>query len=102
MRLCVTVKGASWVVFAAASGRVVKMTLKQIAAREKLFSFLALFADCFDRREGRDLLAVDVQGQLCDVHREKVEAIGLRFGTARVAGSVPIVTLPSNARPART
>jgi hypothetical protein len=35
------------------------MTPEQIAALgRKLVSFLALFADCFGRREGRHLLAV--------------------------------------------
>ncbi len=41
------------------------MTLKQIAALgRKLSLFLALFADCFRRCEGRELLRVYVQGQL--------------------------------------
>ena len=48
------------------------MTLKQIAALgKKLVSFLALFADCFARQEGRSLLAVYVKGQLSDLHRKK-------------------------------
>src|SRR5688500_15511259 len=58
------------------------MTLQQIAALGgKLMAFLDLFADCFGRREGRNLLAVYVQGQLSDLHRKTAEAIALRFGT---------------------
>jgi SRSO17 transposase len=65
------------------SRRIVKMTLKQIASMgRKLVAFLRLFSDCFGRREGRDLLAVYVKGQLCDLHRKTVESIGLRFRTA--------------------
>ena len=56
------------------------MTLKQIAGLgKKLAAFLALFADCFGRREGRDLLAVYVQGQLSDLHRKTAESMALRF-----------------------
>ena len=41
------------------------MTLKQIAVLgRKLVAFLALFADCFGRRESRELLRIYVQGQL--------------------------------------
>ena len=59
------------------------MTLKQIAALGKqLVAFLALFADCFGRREGRNLLAVYVKGQLSDLHRKTAEAIALRLGKA--------------------
>lgn len=59
------------------------MTLKQIAALgRKLVAFLGLFADCFGRREGRELLRVYVRGQLSDLHRKTAEAIALRFGTA--------------------
>lgn len=59
------------------------MTLKEIAALgKKLSSFLALFADCFGRREGRSLLAVYVKGQLSDLHRKTAEAIALRYRTA--------------------
>ena len=59
------------------------MTLKQIAALgRKLISFLALFADCFGRREARDLLRVYVKGQLSDEHRKNAEAIALRFQVA--------------------
>jgi SRSO17 transposase len=58
------------------------MTLKQIAALgRKLVVFLSLFADCFGRREGRELLRVYVKGQLSDLHRKNVEAIALKFGT---------------------
>jgi SRSO17 transposase len=63
--------------------RIVRMTLKQIAALgKKLVTFLGLFADCFGRREARDLLRVYVKGQLSDVHRKTAEAIALRFGKA--------------------
>ena len=65
------------------SRRIVKMTLKQIAALGKeLVLFLGSFADCFGRREGRELLGVYVTGQLSDVHRKTAEGIALRFGTA--------------------
>lgn len=58
------------------------MTLKQIAALgRKLTLFLSLFADCFRRREGRDLLRVYVSGQLSDIHRKNVEAMALELGT---------------------
>ena len=59
------------------------MTLEQISALgRKLSSFLALFADCFGRREGRGLLRVYVQGQLSDLHRKTAEAIALQSNTA--------------------
>lgn len=59
------------------------MTLKQIAGLgEQLVRFLALFADCFVRREARELFRVYVNGQLSDVRRKTAEAIALRFGTA--------------------
>ena len=59
------------------------MTLKQIAGLGKeLLLFLAVFADCFRRREGRDLLRVYVQGQLSDLRRKNAEAIALEFGEA--------------------
>jgi len=59
------------------------MTLKQIAALgRKLSSFLALFADCFGRRESRGLLRVYVEGQLSNLHRKTAEAIALGGKTA--------------------
>jgi SRSO17 transposase len=59
------------------------MTLKQISALgRKLSLFLALFADCFGRREARALLHVYVKGQLSSLHRKTAEAIALRFQTA--------------------
>jgi SRSO17 transposase len=59
------------------------MTLEQISALgRKLTFFLALFADCFGRREGRDLLRVYVKGQLSNLHRKTAEAIALGFNTA--------------------
>lgn len=58
------------------------MTLEQISALGgKLSSFLALFADCFGRHEGRDLLRVYVKGQLSNLHRKTAEAIALAFRT---------------------
>ena len=57
------------------------MTLKQIAALgRKLVLFLALFADCFGRRDARELLRVYVKGQLSDLNRKTAEGIALRFG----------------------
>ena len=65
------------------SRRIVRMTLKQIAGLgRELVAFLGLFADCFGRREARELLRVYVKGQLSDVHRKNAEAIALRFGKA--------------------
>src|SRR3972149_9819764 len=59
------------------------MTLKQIAAwGRKLVAFLGLCADCFGRRESRDLFRVYVQGQLSDLHRKTAEGIALEFGKA--------------------
>lgn len=59
------------------------MMLKQIAGLGgKLSAFLKLFADCFGRREGRDLLQVYVKGLLSDLRRKTAEAIALRFRTA--------------------
>ena len=59
------------------------MTLKQIAALgRKLTLFLALFADCFGRRDARALLRVYVKGQLSNLPRKTAEAIALEFGTA--------------------
>lgn len=58
------------------------MTLERISALgRKLSLFLALFADCFGRREGRGLLAVYVRGQLSNLHRKTAEAIALQFHT---------------------
>jgi len=59
------------------------MTLKQInALGRRLTLFLALFADCFGRREPRDLLSVYVKGQLSNLHRKTAEAIALQFKIA--------------------
>ena len=59
------------------------MTLEQIAALgRKLTSFLTLFADCFGRREARELLRVYVKGQLSNLHRKTAEAIALQFDAA--------------------
>jgi SRSO17 transposase len=59
------------------------MTLKQIAVLgRKLSLFLALFADCFGRRDARGLLRVYVKGQLSNLRRKTAEAIALQFKTA--------------------
>ena len=59
------------------------MTLKQISALgRKLTLFLALFADCFGRRDARELLRVYVKGQLSNLHRKTAEAIALQFQTS--------------------
>jgi len=59
------------------------MTLEQIAGLgRKTTSFLALFADCFGRRDARELLRIYVKGQLSNLHRKTAEAIALRFRTA--------------------
>jgi len=59
------------------------MTLAQIAALgRKLTAFLNLFADCFERGEGRALLAVYVKGQLSELKRKTAETIALKFRTA--------------------
>ena len=60
------------------------MTLEQIRALgRKLTLFLALFADCFGRWEGRELLRVYVKGQLSNLHRKTAE------GMAILSGMVP-------------
>lgn len=54
------------------------MSVKDIAKLGKLLAqFLAGFAGCFARPEGRSLLKVYVQGLLSDVQRKNVEAIAL-------------------------
>ena len=59
------------------------MTLEQIAALgRKVSLFLALFADCFGRRDARGLLMVYVKGQLSNLRRKNVEAIALQAKTA--------------------
>jgi len=59
------------------------MTLKQIASLgRKVASFLALFADCFGRRDARELLRVYVKGQLSDLKHKTAEGIALKFRTA--------------------
>ena len=59
------------------------MTLKQIAELgRRLERFLALFADCFGRREGRGLLWVYTKGLLSDLRHKTAETIALKFGTA--------------------
>ena len=59
------------------------MTLEQIAALgSKLSSFLALFSDCFGRRDTRGLLRVYVKGQLLNLHHKTADAIALQFQTA--------------------
>ena len=59
------------------------MTLKQIAGLgRKLSLFLALFADCFGRRDARELLRVYIKGQLSNLCRKTAEAIALQCETA--------------------
>jgi SRSO17 transposase len=41
-----------------------------------------MFADCFSRRAGRELLKIYVQGQLSNIQRKNCEAIALSFGKA--------------------
>lgn len=54
------------------------MSVKDIAKLGKLLGqFLARFAPCFARVEGRSLLSTYVQGQLSEVQRKNVEAIAL-------------------------
>jgi SRSO17 transposase len=54
------------------------MSVKDIAKLGKLLAqFLARFALCFARVEGRSLLSFYVQGLLSDVQRKNVEAIAL-------------------------
>ncbi len=54
------------------------MSIKDIANLGKLLGqFLILFADCFARSEGRQLLLVYVRGLLSDVQRKNVEAMAL-------------------------
>lgn len=54
------------------------MSVKDIAKLGKMLAqFLAGFACCFARSEGRRLLKVYVQGLLSDVQRKNVEAIAL-------------------------
>jgi SRSO17 transposase len=59
------------------------MTLNDIAKLGKLLGqFLARFAGCFVRPEGRALLLIYVRGLLSDVPRKNVEAIALRQNVA--------------------
>lgn len=59
------------------------MTLEQIAAPgRKTTLFLALFGNCFGRRDARELLRIYVKGQLSNLHRKTAESIALEFGTA--------------------
>jgi SRSO17 transposase len=59
------------------------MSVKDIAKLGRLLArFLANFAFCFARPQGRDLLKVYVQGLLSDVQRKNVEAIALEQSVA--------------------
>jgi SRSO17 transposase len=59
------------------------MSVQDIAKLGKLLAqFLAHFAACFARREGRALLAVYVQGLLSGVKRKNVEAMALEQNVA--------------------
>lgn len=54
------------------------MSVKDIAKLGRLLGqFLTLFADCFARLEGRQLLLIYVRGLLSDVQRKNVEAMAL-------------------------
>ena len=54
------------------------MSVKDIAKLGKLLAqFLAGFACCFARRQGRTLLRVYVRGLLSDVQRKNAEGIAL-------------------------
>ena len=59
------------------------ITLERISSiGSLLYQFLRLFADCFSRRAGRQLLKIYVQGQLSDIRRKNCESIALAFGKA--------------------
>lgn len=59
------------------------LTLERISSiGSLLYQFLRMFADCFSRRAGRQLLKVYVQGQLSNIERKNCEAIALVFGKA--------------------
>lgn len=59
------------------------LTLERISSISSLlYQFLRMFADCFSRRAGRQLLKVYVQGQLSDIQRKNCECIALTFGKA--------------------
>ena len=59
------------------------LTLERISSiGSLLYQFLRMFADCFSRRAGRQLLKVYVQGQLSDIKRKNCESIALTFGKA--------------------
>jgi SRSO17 transposase len=59
------------------------MSIEYIASLGKLLAqFLARFADCFARTEGRALLLVYVRGLLSSVQRKNAEAIALNQGVA--------------------
>ncbi len=59
------------------------MTLNELKRiGRELFTFLALFADCFSSSTGRRLLRVYIQGQLSDLKNKNCEAIALRFRLA--------------------
>lgn len=59
------------------------MSVKDIAKLGKLLAqFLAGFAGCFARDEGRHLLSVYVRGLLSDVQRKNAEAIALHQNVA--------------------
>ena len=64
------------------SRRTVKDDIKASVLGRKLTLFLALFADCFGRRDARSLLRVYVSGQLSNLHRKTAEAIALQFHRA--------------------
>lgn len=59
------------------------LTLERISSiGSLLYQFLRMFADCFSRQAGRQLLRIYVQGQLSDIQRKNCEAIALTFNKA--------------------
>ena len=59
------------------------LTLERISSiGSLLYQFLRIFADCFSRRAGRQLLRIYVQGQLSDIQRKNCEAMALTFNKA--------------------
>ena len=59
------------------------LTLKKISSiGSQLYHFLRLFAECFPRLAGRQLLKIYVQGQLSNIQRKNCESIALVFNKA--------------------
>lgn len=59
------------------------LTLERISGiGSQLYQYLRMFADCFSRRAGRQLLRIHVRGQLSDIQRKNYKAIALTFHKA--------------------